>query len=169
MKNIFKINYLRNIFVLSLIITITLPTIVILYVFPSFSEQLIKNSEDEALRVARHLMFMIVPDLNDFNKESLPVKLLNKIQDTKEKFKLMKLKIFSKPGEVVYSTDSKDIGVINKHRYFHNVVAKGKVYTKVVKKGAKSLEHQVVNADVVETYVPIMKNDLFFGAFESVE
>ena len=166
MKNIFKISYLRNIFVLSLIITITLPTIVILYVFPSFSEQLIKNSEDEALRVARHLMFMIVPDLNDFNKESLPVKLLNKMQDTKEKFKLTKLKIFSKPGEVVYSTDSKDIGVINKHRYFHNVVAKGKVYTKVVKKGAKSLEHQVVNADVVETYVPIMKNDLFIGAFE---
>ena len=166
MKNIFKISYLRNIFVLSLIITITLPTTVILYVFPSFSEQLIKNSEDEALRVARHLMFMIVPDLNDFNKESLPVKLLNKMQDTKEKFKLTKLKIFSKPGEVVYSTDSKDIGVINKHRYFHNVVAKGKVYTKVVKKGAKSLEHQVVNADVVETYVPIMKNDLFIGAFE---
>ena len=166
MKNIFKINYLRNIFVLSLIITITLPTIVILYVFPSFSEQLIKNSEDEALRVARYLMIMIVPDLNDFNKKSLPVKLLNKIQDTKEKFKLMKLKIFSKPGEVVYSTDSKDIGVINKHRYFHNVVAKGKVYTKVVDKGGRSLEYQIVNADVVETYVPIMKNDLFVGAFE---
>jgi len=166
LKNIFKINYLRNIFVLSLIITITLPTIVILYVFPSFSEQLIKNSEDEALRVARYLMIMIVPDLNDFNKKSLPVKLLNKIQDTKEKFKLMKLKIFSKPGEVVYSTDSKDIGVINKHRYFHNVVAKGKVYTKVVDKGGRSLEYQIVNADVVETYVPIMKNDLFVGAFE---
>jgi PAS domain S-box-containing protein len=166
LKNIFKINYLRNIFILSLIIAITLPTIVILYIFPSFSTQLIKNTEDEALRVARHLMFTIVPDLNELNKESLPAELLNEIQKMAEEFKLMKLKIFSKPGEVLYSTSSKDIGVINKNRYFQDIVAKGKVYTRVVKKGTKSLEDQIVNADVVETYVPIMKSDVFVGAFE---
>ena len=166
MKNIFKINYLRNIFILSLIIAITLPTIVILYIFPSFSTQLIKNTEDEALRVARHLMFTIVPDLNELNKESLPAELLNEIQKMAEEFKLMKLKIFSKPGEVLYSTSSKDIGVINKNRYFQDIVAKGKVYTRVVKKGTKSLEDQIVNADVIETYVPIMKSDVFVGAFE---
>lgn len=166
MKNIFRINYLRNFFTLSLIIAITLPATVILYIFPLFSAQLIKNTEDDALRVARHLMFMIVPNLNELNKTSLPDDLLNKVQKTTEEFKLMKLKIFSKPGEVLYSTTSKDIGVINKNRYFQDIVAKGKVYTKIVKKGNKSLEHQVVNADVVETYVPIMKRDEFVGAFE---
>jgi len=166
LKNIFKINYLRNIFILSLLIAIILPTVVILYIFPSFSTQLIQNTEDEALRVARHLMFMIVQDLNELDKESLPTELLNKIQNTTEEFNLMKLKIFSKPGQVVYSTTSKDIGVINKNRYFMDIVAKGKVYTKVVKKGTKSLEDQIVKADVVETYVPIMKSDEFVGAFE---
>jgi PAS domain S-box-containing protein len=166
LKNIFKINYLRNIFILSLLIAIILPATVILYIFPSFSTQLIKSTEDDALRIARHLMFMIVPDLNEINKGYLPAELLNKIQKTKEEFKLMKLKIFSKPGEVLYSTTSKDIGVINKNKYFQDIVAKGKVYTKVLKKGAKSLENQIVNADVVETYVPIMKSDEFVGAFE---
>ena len=166
MKNIFKINYLRNFFILSLIIAITLPATVILYVFPLFSAQLIKNTEDEALRVARHLMFMIVPSINELNKKSLPDELLNKVQKATEEYKLMKLKIFSKPGKVLYSTTSKDIGVINKNRYFQDIVAKGKVYTKIVKKGNKSLEHQVVNADIVETYVPIMKRDEFVGAFE---
>jgi PAS domain S-box-containing protein len=166
LKNIFKINYLRNFFILSLIIAITLPATVILYIFPLFSAQLIKNTEDEALRVARHLMFMIVPSINELNKKSLPDELLNKVQKATEEYKLMKLKIFSKPGEVLYSTTSKDIGVINKNRYFQDIVAKGKVYTKIVKKGNKSLEHQVVNADVVETYVPIMKRDEFVGAFE---
>ncbi len=78
----------------------------------------------------------------------------------------MKLKIFSRPGKVLYSTASKDIGATNKNRYFQDIVARGKVYTKVLKKGTKSLEHQVVNADVVETYVPIMKRDEFVGAFE---
>jgi len=166
LKNIFKINYLRNIFILSLIITIVLPTTVILYIFPLFSKQLIKNSEDEAQRVARHLMIMIIPDLNELNQESLPAELLNKIQKMTEDFNLMKLKIFSKPGVVLYSTTSKDIGVINNNRYFQDIVAKGKVYTKVVSRGTKSLENQVVKADVVETYVPIMKSNAFVGAFE---
>ena len=166
MKNIFKINYLRNIFILSLIIAITLPTTVILYIFPLFSKQLIKNTEDEAQRVARHLMIMIVQDLNELNQESLPTELLNKIQKMTEEFNLMKLKIFSKPGKTLYSTTSKDIGVINKNRYFQDIVAKGRVYTKVVNKNTKSLENQIVNADVVETYVPIMKSDEFVGAFE---
>jgi len=166
LKNIFKINYLRNIFILSLIIAITLPTTVILYIFPLFSKQLIKNTEDEAQRVARHLMIMIVQDLNELNQESLPTELLNKIQKMTEEFNLMKLKIFSKPGKTLYSTTSKDIGVINKNRYFQDIVAKGRVYTKVVNKNTKSLENQIVNADVVETYVPIMKSDEFVGAFE---
>ena len=166
MNNIFKINYLRNFFILSLIIAITLPATVILYIFPLFSKQLIKNTEDEALRVARHLMFMIVPSINELNKKSIPDELMNKVQETTKEYKLMKLKIFSKPGEVLYSTASKDIGAINKNRYFQDIVAKGKVYTKIVNKGNKSLEHQVVNADVVETYVPIMKRDEFVGAFE---
>jgi PAS domain S-box-containing protein len=35
-----------------------------------------------------------------------------------------------------------------------------------VKKDTKSLEYQTVKADVVETYVPIIKDDTFIGAFE---
>jgi PAS domain S-box-containing protein len=166
LKNIFKINYLRNIFIVSLIITLTLPAIVIIYIYPSVITQLTKSSEDEAIRVARHLMFMIIPDKNELTKDSLSAESMNMIKKITEDFKLMKLKIFSKSGETIYSTTPKDIGVINKYRYFHDVVAKGKVYTKVVKKDTKSLEDQTVIADVVETYVPIMKSDAFVGAFE---
>jgi hypothetical protein len=157
---------LRNIFIVSLIIAITLPAIVIIYIYPSFTIQLIKNTEDEAIRVARHLMALIIPDKNELTKDSVSAELMNKIQEVTEDFKLMKLKIFSKSGKTIYSTSSKDIGVINKNIYFHDIVAKGKVYTKVVEKDAKSLEDQIVTVDVVETYVPIMKSDAFVGAFE---
>lgn len=78
----------------------------------------------------------------------------------------MKLKVFSKSGEIIYSTDSEDMGYINKQRYFHEIVAKGNAYTMVVQKNTKSLEDQIVTADVVETYVPIMDGDTFIGAFE---
>jgi hypothetical protein len=157
---------LRNIFIISLIIAITLPAAVILYIYPSFNAQLTKNTEDEAIRIARHLMVMIIPDKNELTKDSVSAELMNDIQEVIDHFKLMKLKIFSKSGETIYSTSSKDIGVINKKRYFYDIVAKGKVYTKVVKKDTKSLEDQIVTADVVETYVPIMKSNAFVGAFE---
>ena len=126
MKNIFKINYLRNIFIVSLIIAITLPAVVIIYIYPSFTIQLINSTEDEAIRVARHLMFMIIPDQNKLTKDSLPAESINMIQRVTAGFKLMKLKIFSNSGEVIYSTAPKDFGVINRYRYFHDVVAKGK-------------------------------------------
>jgi len=166
LKNIFRINYLKNFFIISVIIAVTLPATVILYIFPLFSAYIQKNNQDEAVRVAKHLMLMIVPDLNGLNKNYLPAESQKKLQKTTEEFNLIKLKIFSKPGRVLYSTTSNDIGVLNKNRYFQDIVARGRVYTKVVEKGEKSLEHQIINADVVETYVPIMKRDKFVGAFE---
>ena len=81
-------------------------------------------------------------------------------------FELMKIKVFASDGEIVYSTSEKDIGKINEKDYFHNIVAKGRVFSKVVYKDTKSLEGQVVNEDVVETYVPIMHAGSFIGAFE---
>jgi hypothetical protein len=45
-------------------------------------------------------------------------------------------------------------------------VAKGKVITKGIQKETKSLEGHLMSVDVVETYVPLMNNGIFFGAFE---
>jgi diguanylate cyclase (GGDEF)-like protein len=78
----------------------------------------------------------------------------------------MKLKIFSPSGEILYSTNPDELGDINGYSYFHEHVARGKTYTKVVKKDTESLEGQKVAVDVVETYVPIMKGNKFYGAFE---
>ena len=45
----------------------------------------------------------------------------------------MKFKVFSKSGKTLFSTDPEDIGRINEKAYFHDIVAKGSVYTKFVK------------------------------------
>jgi putative methionine-R-sulfoxide reductase with GAF domain len=81
-------------------------------------------------------------------------------------FRLMKIKVFAPDGETVYSSVKKDIGKINERDYFHDIVAKGRVFSKVVYKDDKSLEDQAVSVDVVETYVPIMHGGIFAGAFE---
>ena len=79
---------------------------------------------------------------------------------------LNKLKIYSNSGEIIFSSDPKEIGNINNQRYFHEIVAKGKVITKSIQKETKSLEGQVMSVDVVETYVPLMSDGNFRGAFE---
>jgi hypothetical protein len=78
----------------------------------------------------------------------------------------MSFKAFSPSGEVVFSADPNEVGEINQNRYFHDFVAKGKVYAKVVAKDEASLEGRKVTRDVLETYVPLMNNGKFLGAFE---
>ena len=46
------------------------------------------------------------------------------------------------------------------------IFAKGAVHTKVIWKEQKSLEGKTMASDVVETYVPLMKDGQFRGAFE---
>jgi len=166
MKYILQIDYLRNILIVSSIIAIALPICVIMFIYPSFNKQLTKNVESEAVSIARHLSSMIMADLAELSPDTLSNEILYDIKGPIKDFGLMKLKIFSKSGEIIFSTDSKDVGVVNKEKYFHNIVAKGETYTEVVKKDTKSLEYQIVKADVVETYVPIIKDDTFIGAFE---
>jgi len=166
MKNIFAISYLKNIFIISLLVTLILPSIFIFYIVPMFLNQLAENTEDEAIRLAKHMTSNIISNQTESTSVSISIELMNNFQKTINDFNLMKLKIFSKSGEIIYSTSPDDVGVINKNEYFHNIVAKGKVYTKVVKKDTRSLEGQVVAIDVVETYVPITRNNSFIGAFE---
>jgi membrane protein insertase Oxa1/YidC/SpoIIIJ len=47
-----------------------------------------------------------------------------------------------------------------------DIVAKGKSFTKVVPKDEKTMEEEIVTKDVVETYVPLIRNQQFVGAFE---
>ncbi|UCG78460.1 MAG: diguanylate cyclase, partial [Nitrospirota bacterium] len=154
---------LRNIFIIACTIAILYPLVNFYVIFPSIGNISAKNAEDDAIRVARHLASMVMNDDGTLNDQSVYSKA---IVHAENDLNLEKLKIFSPDGTIIYSSDSKDIGTINEKEYFHNTVAKGIVFTKVVKKDAKTLEGRVVRKDVVETYVPIMSSGNFSGAFE---
>lgn len=166
MKYVLRIGYLRNILVVSIIIAVALPICTFLFIFPLFTGMLVNNTEDDSVRLASHISTMLLGDQTELSLKSLTVETLEDANLITKQFGLMKLKIFSKSGEIIFSTDSKDIGQFNKTRYFHEVVAKGEAYKKIVKKGSSALDEQSVTADVVETYVPIINNDKVIGAFE---
>ena len=166
MKHVFRISYLRNIFIISLIIALGLPTFVLFIIYPSFKTLLTKNTEDQAERVAKHLTYMVIQDRNKLDEEFPSEETQHTLQIIIRNFRLMNLKIFSSSGKALYSAVAQDIGKINKNNYFNEIVARGRVFTKVVIKDTRSAEGQIFKADVVETYVPIMKNGAFIGAFE---
>jgi hypothetical protein len=100
------------------------------------------------------------------DRASLHRLMAKEIEPLKQDFNLMKVKVFLPSGEIIYSTDPKDIGEVNTTPYFSEVVGKGLSHTQVVRRDRRSLEGEIMPIDVVETYVPIMRDGVFIGAFE---
>ncbi len=164
--NILRTPLLRNVLLACLTIAIAFPIYIVFFAYPSFVKLLIKNTEDDAILTAMHLSAMFAPEDNELTRGLLSDDLINEIEKTRRHFQLEKIKIFSKSGEIIYSSNPKDVGKINRKEYFREIVAKGNVYTKLVRKGAKTLEDRVVTSDVVATYVPLMNDDRFIGILE---
>jgi signal transduction histidine kinase len=167
--SILKIPILRNILLVSLAIVIVLPLYDVLFIYPAFTKLLIADKKNDAIQIARHLSSFLVSQDSELKKNLLQVHLaeeMAQLGQVRDDFDLIKLKFFSKSGEVIFSSDATEMGNINNKRYFHEIVAKGEVYAEVIQKDTESLEGQKMLADVVETYVPLMKDKDFMGAFE---
>jgi signal transduction histidine kinase/CheY-like chemotaxis protein len=153
--NIFKHRTYMIIFLFSLIAAILAPIVTHKYVMPTFQEQIMFNIIDDSKRVSNHLIEVYQMD-HDFSH----------MQRMKEDLKIEKIKFFNHAGYILYSTDPKDIGSLNKHEYFFNVVAKGEVFYKIAQKGTKTLEGRMMPISVAEVYIPIMEQGKFVYAVE---
>lgn len=162
----FKFPLLKSILFISIAALVILPAYVTWFVYPSFTKLLTLDSEDDAVRIATHLKQTLLVDVGELKKETLPQDFPSEAEVVRKDFGLTKIKVFSAQGEIIYSTDPREIGKVNREKYFREVVAQGNTYTKFVKKDTQSLEGQTVTADVVETYVPVMRRNTFAGAFE---
>lgn len=162
--NIFKQRLLRYLLLLTLIIPVLIPLRSYLFVLPDFSDKLLYYTEEEAEKTANHLRTHLIVVRN--GEVFMADKFDQNLEEVRQQFGLEKVKIFSGTGMILFSTDAKDIGIINKHDYFHNLVTNGEIFSKIVTKNHKTLEGRTVNKDVAEIYVPIMFNGTFIGAFE---
>lgn len=149
----------------SVVIAIALPLYAVFVSFPSFSDLLITNTEAVAVRVGTHWANLVNGEDPDgrivvsqaFKEEAALVA---------KDFRVMKYRVFDARGEIIHSSVAKEIGQINDHDYFHQKVARGETFTKTVKKEQKSQEGETFTRDVVETYVPVIREGRFLGAFE---
>jgi len=159
-----KIKLLRIVLIAFLAVAIALPLYNIFIVSPSFISALKDDSRDKAILTADRLMSILVPGDTELDRAALSVNpdtIVAMIKDSE----LKKLQIFSASGEILYSTDPKDKKHKNRKKHFNKTVAKGNPYAEIVKKNTEFPDGRTVKADIVETYVPIMKGKRFLGVF----
>ncbi len=136
-----------------------------LITYPSIKQHLIDFAEYETEQIANHLAKMIHAEAPLSSVVESP-KFNESVKEIVTDFKLWKLKVFSASGLTLYSTESSEIGQENRGKEFSETIAQGKRFTQLRKKGALSVEEAGVEIDVVETYIPIMRDGHFIGAFE---
>ncbi len=161
-----RIKLLRNLLFLSLAITILLPGYEYFVLHPSYRNLLTEETESEAVRYASYLVRTLGLENQALTMDLLPPDLGEKLQPVSRDNKLLKLRIFSSQGEIIFSTQLDEVGKQNDRPYFWEIVAKGRVYSKVVHKNSMTADGVPTKTDVVETYVPFMANDAFGGAIE---
>jgi hypothetical protein len=78
---ILKLNYLRNILIVAVIIATLLAVGDVLFIYPSFSNLLTKNTEDEATRMATHLKSILIADKTELSHDVMPFELFHEIKE----------------------------------------------------------------------------------------
>lgn len=164
--NIFREPLLRYTLLIAAISSIFFSAYCLFYIFPRFNQQLSLYAQDASIRVARHLKNATLPPDRELSTASFSDQTKAEITSMMQDLDIEKITIFSALGLIVYSSDPKDIGGKNTHSYFFEQVARGQIYSKVVKKNEKTAEGRTVSAEVVETYVPLMDKEKFTAAVE---
>lgn len=138
------------------------PLLNLFLIYPKYQGQMLESVKHEARQLAHHLSRSVIVDADslraEFDQQDEPFLLKD--------FDLIKIKVFDRQGVVIYSSERKDIGSVNSHDYFHTVVAQGQEYTKVVGRESRTAEGELLERDLVEIYLPVIRNGTFIGAFE---
>jgi PAS domain S-box-containing protein len=166
MRIVFSGPFLRNTFFAAAGVLAGLPAYEALVVAPRIETLLTGSAESEAQRIAAHLLADLLPATAELTAELLPPGFERIVAEVVRDFEIVKLKVFSRSGEVIFSTDPTDVGEINTKSYFLSIVSSVELISKVVEKNEITLEGKVTKTDVVETYVPIMRNNILIGVFE---
>ncbi len=134
------------------------------YAFPRHQHSHIDQIEFKALQVAR--LFEAIVGRDAMITGVMPTASARLLEQGREKAGMHKIRVFDSAGVIMHSSDPAEIGTVNRHAYFWDDVASGNLYSKLVTTDQASLEKDQFAGDVIETYVPVMADDLFIGAFE---
>ncbi|UCG77836.1 MAG: PAS domain-containing protein [Nitrospirota bacterium] len=156
----------KRVIVCAFSVSLVFPLIVFFILAPLIDSILIKESTEEAFRVAEHLGSEYNIQGRNFSSESFPEDLKEEIEHLKGEFGLYKISIFSDNGEIVYSTNSDEVGIVISSDMINEKLVEGNRYSEFVKQGEISIEGYPISADTIEAYLPLMVKGQYAGAIE---
>ncbi len=152
--------------IVALLVIIIFPLVNIFFIFPQFTQLYISEAEQDALHLADHISVDFFSEVEELTPALVTDDLISRIQAHTADFDLVNFRIFSATGEILHSGDPAEIGTTTTNENFFNHVAQGKLYSKLVQRNSETVDGVISQQDVVEIYVPIMKNGRFLGAYE---
>ena len=151
----------------SIILSISMLSFYPFYLNPLFQKEIINEARQNSITFSNFFISKYLLKDSVITNTQQFIEHEKSIQKDIKIFNLWKIRFFNPDGVIVFSSVGNEINTKNQKPYFINKVAKGQIVSKMEKKGGKTFsEDAVVPFDVVETYVPIMQEQIFNGAFE---
>ncbi len=149
----------------SIAMTVIMLLLYPLFLHPEFTKEIVLEAQKNSQRVAAYFIKEYYPAISSIVK-LVPSDVEASIQRDIDIFNLWKIRFFNPDGKIIHSSEKAEIGNMNKKPYFVEFVAKGQIFANMVKKEGHTEDGTPPPYDVVETYIPIMLENKFNGAFE---
>jgi hypothetical protein len=137
-----------------------------LYLFPSFGRLLRDVALQQAITAAQLLAASLIDEDQALERGGMHAQLLGRIKQVQRQGQVVKIRIYSPLGEVIYSSEAGEVGTANRDPYFQDILIGHRVAAKEVGRGASSLEGQRYPAEVIEAYVSIARQGRLLGVLE---
>ncbi len=137
-----------------------------LYLFPAFGRLLRDVALQQGITAAQLLAASLIDEDQSLEHGGLHEELLRRIRQVQRQGQVIKIRIYSPMGEVVYSSEAGELGTANHDPYFQEILIGHRVAAKEAGRGAPSLEGQRYPEEVIEAYVPISRQGRLLGVLE---
>lgn len=158
--------FLTAIVVVSIITIILFPLFMIFHQYPTITRLLKEFTLNEAVGVAQYLSVVVIEEDRLLEQGTLDDEIIDKIRQVEQDARFIRLVIYSPSGQILYSSEPGEIGQVNRDPYFRRLTADPQIMVKEVERGGRSLENRYMTVDVVEAYVPILREGRLAGVFE---
>ncbi len=166
-----KNKLLRNILILSILAIIIYPVIAINVIYPVMTRSIVDGIKNEAQRLAFDMALTLGLSKGELGSGDMQRDLQSRVKRLEKKFieqrlTLMNVKIYTKSGETIYSYRTIEIGEPDREKYFDQIIGKGIAQTNLLRKDVRLSDGQTRTVYIVETIVPIMRDNSLVGALE---
>jgi len=159
---------LLGILLLAVLGAVALPLLNSLVIYPAYTKILVGTFEDSARRLA---VLTIPPSIKHTRLNATVLdtpRFLADVYRLETDFGLLKVRVFSPGGTILYSTDTQEIDSVESGPIFTDLVSKGRRYAHLGVLRSEPIRGQAVTIDTVAAFVPLMRGGTFLGAFELV-